>query len=356
MHPAPTPTHSPAPATEPRHRLATSGRSRPDLHLVEADTQRCELTRLLTAWLAEYPNPATRKAYGLLVASVAAHARATSPADLTPAALGQWAASVQLANNTMRAKITAVRAFLAWCLATGQIDSYRDEPMKRLLRSYPPTYGKVQSKHPANRLDHDGYHRLLAACQDGTDAGLQDELTIRLAVSGGMRVSELRTLTIADLRHAPHLTWTGKARKQRTAICGTELLALIQRYLARYSAALSRPLQDTDPVISAGHAGPGHDGSADHLNWGQANTSSVPIRRRIAHRAHIAGLGHLTPHDLKRTAARMMHEARSADGGHLFDLLEIADVLDHSNPKVTKDCYIGPLGSDNKRRAADLFD
>jgi hypothetical protein len=26
---------------------------------------------------------------------------------------------------------------------------------------------------------------------------------------------------------------------------------------------------------------------------------------------------------------------------HLFDLLDIADVLDHSNPKVTRDCYIG---------------
>ena len=63
----------------------------------------------------------------------------------------------------------------------------------------------------------------------------------------------------------------------------------------------------------------------------------------------------MAPHDLKRSAARMMHEARSADGGHLFDLLDVADVLDHSNPKVTKDCYIGPLGNANKDRAAALF-
>jgi hypothetical protein len=51
----------------------------------------------------------------------------------------------------------------------------------------------------------------------------------------------------------------------------------------------------------------------------------------------------------------MMFEARSADGGHLFDLLEIAEVLDHSNPKVTKDCYIGPLDNATKERAAELF-
>jgi hypothetical protein len=51
----------------------------------------------------------------------------------------------------------------------------------------------------------------------------------------------------------------------------------------------------------------------------------------------------------------MMFDARSADGGHLFDLLEIADVLDQSNPKVTKDCYVGPLDHAAKERAAALF-
>jgi hypothetical protein len=50
-----------------------------------------------------------------------------------------------------------------------------------------------------------------------------------------------------------------------------------------------------------------------------------------------------------------VHEARSADGAHLFDLLEIAHVVDHSDPKVTKDCHIGALDATNKDRAAALF-
>jgi hypothetical protein len=36
-------------------------------------------------------------------------------------------------------------------------------------------------------------------------------------------------------------------------------------------------------------------------------------------------------------------------------LLDIADVLDHSDPKVTKDCYNGPLENGNKERAARLL-
>lgn len=51
----------------------------------------------------------------------------------------------------------------------------------------------------------------------------------------------------------------------------------------------------------------------------------------------------------------LIDEAKSADGGHLFDLLDIADVFDHSNPEVTKDCSIGPLENGNKERAARLF-
>jgi len=88
---------------------------------------------------------------------------------------------------------------------------------------------------------------------------------------------------------------------------------------------------------------------------GAGITTAQGIRVLLARRAEAAGLGYMAPHDLKRSAARMMHEARSADGGHLFDLLDVADVLDHSNPKVTKDCYIGPLGNANKDRAAALF-
>ena len=311
-----------------------------------------QLPPLIDSWLAEYPNARTRERYGTSVRVIAAAIDATAPADFTAAAVAGWATTYEGANNTVRAHLTGVRTFLRWCQDTGHLTTYRDRPLQRLLRSYPPTYGKVESRRPANRLDEAQYQQLLAACNDATDAGMRDELLVRLGVSGGMRCAELINLTVGALRNAPNLTWRGKANKPRTARAGQALVALIRRYLDTYEQGLGRPLADTDPVFCRSV----HSRNPGDLAWGHAMTTGAGIRLLIQRRATAAGLDYLAPHDLKRTAARMMHEARSADGGHVFDLLDIAEVLDHSNPKVTKDCYIGPLGNANKDRAADLFD
>ena len=269
---------------------------------------------------------------------------------MTVARIAEWARNYNRANNTMRAHLNAVRQFLRWCDDIGHITGHRDAPLRRLVKAYPPTYGKTEGFRPANRLTQSQYEALVAACDDGTATGLRDELLIRIGVTAGMRVSELRTLTVGAVHRAPDLAWIGKANKARTAKAGPGLLSVIRRYLDRYEAELG-PLPDQLPLFCPTI----HSRRPNELRWGQPMTTNQAIRLLILRRAETAGVGYLAPHDLKRTAARMMHEARSADGAHLFDLLDIADVLDHSNPKVTKDCYIGPLDTANKDRAAALF-
>lgn len=73
-------------------------------------------------------------------------------------------------------------------------------------------------------------------------------------------------------------------------------------------------------------------------------------------RAAAAGLGHLSPHDLRRTAAGVLHRAKGTDGGHLFDLRDIQQVLDHVDPATTKRSYLDPLDTGTKERAAAFFD
>ncbi|MEY2475341.1 MAG: integrase/recombinase XerC [Actinomycetota bacterium] len=252
----------------------------------------------------------------------------------------------------MRAHITAVRGFLRWAHETGRITTFRDRPFRRLLASYPATYGKVQSPHPARRLTKAEYDHLTTACQDATEAGLRDELLIRLGVGAGMRSQELVGATVGMVRQAPSLSWIGKRKKARTATAGPALVAVIAEYLRQYAVAVGRPLNDDDPLFCKARHSRCYP---DQLQWGVGITTTAGVRALVLRRARVAGFDYLAPHDLKRTAARIMHEARSADGGHLFDLLEIADVLDHSNPKVTKDCYIGPLDTASKDRAAELF-
>jgi integrase len=60
----------------------------------------------------------------------------------------------------------------------------------------------------------------------------------------------------------------------------------------------------------------------------------------------LAGLGHVAPHDLRRTAASILHNARDDSGSHLFDLLDIQQVLGHTDPATTTRNYLEPLSTD----------
>jgi integrase len=68
-------------------------------------------------------------------------------------------------------------------------------------------------------------------------------------------------------------------------------------------------------------------------------------------------LGHIAPHDLRRSAAGILHHARGTDGGHLYDLMDIAHVLDHADTATTQRSYIDVLDKqDVKRRAGHTLD
>jgi integrase len=166
-----------------------------------------------------------------------------------------------------------------------------------------------------------------------------------------MRAHEIIMLTVGDAARGHDLTWIGKRRKQRTAKLGRQLRTELDAYLARYAAAVGRPLTDDDPLFCPMKGFPG-----GRVNWGVPIRHTDTVRTLLRHAAFAANLPRIAPHDLKRTAARMMHEAKAADGGHIFTAVEIADVLDHTNLDVTRRCYIGPLDTAAKERAADLFD
>lgn len=69
----------------------------------------------------------------------------------------------------------------------------------------------------------------------------------------------------------------------------------------------------------------------------------MSVAKLVRLRAEEAGLGHMSPHDLRRAAAGILHRAVSEDGAHYFDLLDIQKVLGHANPAMTMRSYIDPL-------------
>lgn len=263
------------------------------------------------------------------------------------------------ANNTVRKRAHTVKAFIGWLEQEGHLD-----PSARLaaalskrggpIAAYRPTYGKVQSVNPGRWLTHaEAFDTLCGSCKDGTVVGLRDEIVIRLGLQG-MRCSEIRNLRVGDFEpRRPELRWTGKGNKPRQAVPGPALVTLLVQYLDLYADALN--VKHLDPDLPMICQRPGNRGR--HLIlWGIACPSKDTITKTVVRIAEAAGLGHVTPHDLRRSAAGILHDATTSDGAHHFDLLDIQRVLDHSDPAVTMKCYISPRDNGAKRRASGFLD
>jgi integrase len=88
--------------------------------------------------------------------------------------------------------------------------------------------------------------------------------------------------------------------------------------------------------------------------WGTAITPDG-FRRLLLARASIAGLGHVAPHDLRRTTAKLLKDAVTADGAHLFDIDDIRVVLGHARIDTTQR-YLDTANARVLERAAPTLD
>jgi integrase len=252
--------------------------------------------------------------------------------------------------------LARVCTFLRWCVRAGEAEAALVEELQSRenpLRATPPLYGKLQGSYPARWLTHEeAYGSLLGVC-DRSDVGRRDELVLRLGLAG-MRVTEIIRLRVGDLRLGaePTIEWIGKRNRPRKVAIGPALFGLLDDYLDRYVEALRRPLRSSDPLVCRQKTGTG----IGSISWGRPFKQPVSIAHLVLNRAEQAGLGHVSPHDLRRSAAGILHRAVSEDTAHYFDLLDIQKVLGHANPATTMRSYIDPLDTGVIRRAAQVLD
>lgn len=311
----------------------------------------------MRVFASRYANANTRRQYEAELAALFAFAGVVHPAELTEAAVLGWCGQSR-ANNTVRNRLSRVCTFLRWCVREGEADAAlvealagRDNP----LRHIPRLYGKVQAARPARWLTHDeAFGRLVEACRDGTDLGLRDETVIRLGLAG-MRAAEIIALRVGDLRLAeaePRIEWVGKGRRSRRVVPGPSLITCLDTLAARREELLGRPLVAGDAVVCCGKSGP----ASGELAAGRRLAQTVSVGQIVARRAELAGLGHVAPHDLRRTAAGLLHRSVGEDGSHHFDLLDIQKVLGHADPATTMRSYLDPLDTGVLVRAAGVLD
>jgi integrase len=286
-----------------------------------------------------------------------AFAECNDPAELTEGDIVRFVTSAQLANNTVYSRVSQARTFLKWCLRNNYVTvNVADGLTDRFspLATYKRTYGGVQARYPKRWLDHEeAYKTLISSCQDGHDVGLRDEIILRLGLTG-MRVAEIASLTIGNVQQLPIITWTGKGKKPRKTNASPGLVSALTDYLKRYASHVDE-LTPTMPLLCSQVTRAVSETGERRIRWNYP-ISTRSLFRIVTTRAANAGLGHVAPHDLRRTAAGILHRATDEHGAHHFDLLDIQKVLGHSDPATTMRSYLDPMDTDVLHRASLFLD
>ena len=169
-------------------------------------------------------------------------------------------------------------------------------------------------------LDKTEVDALLAAPDTSTWLGRRDHALVLTMIQTGLRVSELRSLTRADitLKNGAHLHCHGKGRKQRI----TPLTRQTVQVLRAWTAA--NPGHSNDPLFPAARGGPLSRDAVERLLTKHAATALRACPTLAAKQ--------LSPHVLRHTCAmRLLHAG--------VDTTVIALWLGHESTRTT-DIYL----------------
>lgn len=280
------------------------------------------------------------------------------------AALEAWVRALEARDaspHTVRAYEHAVRHFLDWAEGPAAVDWHR--PGRRQLRAYlaalaaeglskrsvasrlaalrsfyrhgrregwvvgDPWAAVVTPRLPGRLpqvLEVDDLERMLdavvgsAVSADADALELRDRAIVELAYAGGLRISELAALTLADLDlRRGEVRVLGKGRKERMTLLGAPAQDAIERWLAH-----GRPALRTRATVP--------DDGTVFLNRFGAPLGARGLRERIDRLAMRAGLPDgVSPHTLRHSFASHL-----LDGG--ADLRVVQELLGHASLATTQ--------------------
>lgn len=235
-------------------------------------------------------------------------------ADLDAALIGAFLNHLENERgNTVRTRNSRLAAIHSTFTFAALRHPEHAEMIARVLTIPPKRYDRPQVTY-INRAETTA---LLGAPDRGTWAGRRDRAWILLAVTTGLRVSELTALTRDDLHlgTGAHLLCHGKGRKDRTTPITAEAVALLHTWTKEIPDEPDAPLFPT----RTGHS-MSRDAVSARLNLhARSATSACPslLTKRV------------TPHVLRHTAAMRLLEAG-------VDVTTIALWLGHASSETTQ--------------------
>lgn len=147
--------------------------------------------------------------------------------------------------RTRNTRLAAVRSLFAYA-------ALRHPEHAALIQRVLAIPAKRTDRALVSFLTRDEVDALLAAPDRGTWTGRRDHALLLVAVQTGLRVTELTTLTCADidLRTGSHLRCHGKGRKERITPLTTQACAVLRVWLAE------RRGEPCDPLFPSRRGGP----------------------------------------------------------------------------------------------------
>lgn len=208
------------------------------------------------------------------------------------------------ASSTRARAFSAISRLLAYLRAEGVLarDPLANMPRPKRARRVP----KVLSAQECIAL---------VEAPDETPLGLRDRAMLEVLYAGGLRVSELTALRLADL-HVDEQCCTvlGKGRRERLALLGEPALAAIERYLDEVRPRWTRGAAPEQVFLS---------------RRGSALTRQA-VWYRVRRYGEQLGIAHkLTPHVLRHSFATHLLE-----GG--ADLRAVQEMLGHADIGTTE--------------------
>jgi len=226
---------------------------------------------------------------------------------VTPMAIRAFLVVLRNSNyskSTTARKLAALRSFYKYLVRQNIVES---SPVS-VIRT------PKQDKRLPKCLDLQQIDALLAAPDVSTLLGARDRAILETIYSGGLRISELVALEIADLDEFGQLMRIrGKGKKERLAPLGRCALEAIDHYLGKRSQAFG--MEPTGPLF---------------VNRRNTRLSDRSIRRKLDTYLTIAGIPtNVSPHVLRHSFATHMLNAGA-------DLRSVQEMLGHESLSTTQ--------------------
>ena len=211
----------------------------------------------------------------------------------------------KLSGHTVNCYLRSIRAFWSWLISEGIVDSnpFRKVRIPKPPRNIIPTFSKPQLQILLNAID------------TSTSEGYRDMVVILILLDTGLRVSELTSLMLKDVRLAEGVfKVSGKGRKERLIPIGKASQRILWNYINRYRPEPANPPCDLVFLTKDG--------------WPLTKNRVQKMMMKYGKKADIKGV-RCSPHTLRHTGAVMFLR----NGGDVFNLQRL---LGHSSLEMTR--------------------